>query len=70
MAKITVDGVEYETETLNDNGKAQLASMQFIEAHMIRLRNEIAVFETAKRAYTMALKNEMDKAAAPTDAGA
>ena len=49
MAKITVDGVEYETETLNDNGKAQLASMQFIEAHMIRLRNEIAVFETAKR---------------------
>ena len=26
MPKITVDGIEYNTEDLSDNGKAQLAS--------------------------------------------
>jgi hypothetical protein len=33
MPKITVDDIEYNTEDLSDNGKAQLASLQFLEAH-------------------------------------
>ena len=61
MVKIVIDDTEYETEELDTNAKAQLASVQFIDAHMQTLKNEIAVFETAKRAYTRALKEEMDK---------
>lgn len=60
MPKITVDGIEYHTEDLTDNGKAQLASLQFLEVQMQKLRNEIAVFETARQGYINALKTELE----------
>ena len=63
MPKITVDGIEYNTEDLSDNGKAQLASLQFLEVQMSKLQNEIAVFQTAKNAYISALKAELQKEA-------
>ena len=63
MPKITVDGIEYNTEDLSDNGKAQLASLQFLEVQMKKLQNEIAVFQTAKAAYVAALKAELEKIA-------
>jgi hypothetical protein len=63
MPQITVEGIEYNTEDLSDNGKAQLASLQFLEAQMNKLQNEIAVFQTAKAAYTVALKAELEKIA-------
>ena len=43
MPKIKVDDVEYNTEDLTDNGKAQLASLQFLEVQMRKLKNEISV---------------------------
>ena len=61
MPKITVDGVEYNTEDLSDNGKAQLASLQFLEVQLNKLSNEIAVYQTAKNAYIAALKPELAK---------
>jgi len=61
MPKITVDGIEYNTEDLSENGKAQLASLQFLEVQMSKLQNEIAVFQTAKNAYISALKAELQK---------
>jgi len=61
MPKITVDDIEYNTEDLSDNGKAQLASLQFLEVQMSKLRNEIAVYQTAKNAYVTALKAELEK---------
>ena len=63
MPKITVDGIDYNTEDLTDNGKAQLASLQFLEVQMKKLQSEIAVFQTAKAAYTAALKAELEKSA-------
>lgn len=61
MPKITVDNVEYNTEDLSDNGKAQLASLQFLEVQLGKLRSEIAVYQTAKNAYLQALKVELEK---------
>lgn len=61
MPKITVDGVEYNTEDLSDNGKAQLASLQFLEVQMQKLQNEIAIYQTARNAYVQALKAELKK---------
>lgn len=60
MPKITVDGVEYNTEDLTDNGKAQLASLQFLEVQMNKLKAEIAVYQTAQNAYMSALKEELN----------
>ena len=64
MVKIVIDDAEYETEELDTNAKAQAASVQFLDSHMQQLRNEISVFETAKRAYQKSLKAELDKVAA------
>jgi hypothetical protein len=61
MPKITVDDIEYNTEDLSDNGKAQLASLQFLEVQMSKLKNEIAVYQTARNAYVAALKAELEK---------
>ena len=46
MPKFTVDGIEYNTEDLTENGKAQLASLQFLEVQMSKLKSEIAVYQT------------------------
>ncbi len=61
MAKIKIDDVEYDTDDMSDNAKAQVASLQFNEAHMNRLRNELAIADTAKIAYVNALKVELEK---------
>jgi hypothetical protein len=61
MPKITIDNMEYNTEDLSDNGKAQLASLQFVEAQIKKLQSEISVYQTARNAYIAALKNELSK---------
>ena len=60
MPKMTVDGIEYNTEDLSENGKAQLASLQFLEVQMNKLKSEIAVYQTARNTYLAALKSELE----------
>jgi hypothetical protein len=61
MPKITIDNIEYNTEDLSENGKAQLASLQFLEGLMLKIRQEIAVYQTAQAAYAQALKAEIER---------
>ena len=60
MPKITVDGVDYNSEDLSENGKAQLASLQFLEVQMRKIKSEIAVYQTARKTYMAALKAELE----------
>lgn len=61
MPKIKVDEVEYNTEDLTDNGKAQLASLQFLEVQMNKIKSEIAVYQTARNSYIASLKAELEE---------
>ena len=61
MPKITIDGIEYNTEDLTENGKSQLASLQFLEMQMNKIKSEIAVYQTARNSYIAALKAELNK---------
>ena len=61
MPKITVDGIDYNTEDLSDNGKAQLASLQFLDVQLNKIQGEIAVYQTARNSYVAALKAELEK---------
>jgi hypothetical protein len=61
LPKITIDEIEYNSEDLSDNGKAQLASLQFLEVQMNKIKAEIAVYQTARNTYIGALKAELDK---------
>ena len=60
MPKIKVEGIEYNTEDLSDLGKAQLASLQFLETQMAKLKSEIAVYQTARNSYIAALKEDVE----------
>jgi len=62
MAKITIDGREYDVEKLSDDAKQQLASLQFVDRKIGELQAELAVLQTARLAYANALK-----AALPTE---
>ena len=61
MNKITIDDIEYDLESLSYNGKAQIASLQFLDAQMKKLRSEIAVYQTARNTYSKALKEALDE---------
>jgi hypothetical protein len=61
MPKVTVDGIKYNSEDLSENGKAQLASLQFLEQQMAKLKKEISVYQTARATYAQALKAELEK---------
>ena len=59
MPEVTIDAIEYNTEDLSENGKAQLASLQFLESQMNKIKAEIAVYQTARNSYAAALKAEL-----------
>ena len=61
MAKMTIDGKEYDTDTLSDQARATIASLQFVDARIQQLRNELAIADTARIAYARALKGELEK---------
>jgi hypothetical protein len=59
MPTIKIDNKEYDLETLSDECKAQLASIQFVEQEIARLQAQTAVLQTAKAAYLQALKGSL-----------
>jgi len=67
MAKITIDGKEHDTEDFSDQAKATIGSLQFVDAQLQQLRNELAICDTARLAYGRALKRELEKAQQETE---
>ncbi|MDD2850386.1 MAG: DUF6447 family protein [Desulfuromonadaceae bacterium] len=61
MPLITIDNKEYELDLLPTKAKEQLASLQFVDAELQRLHGQIAVFQTARAAYSNALKEALPK---------
>ena len=61
MAKVTIDGKEYDTDELSETINSQLLSLQFAQNELKRLDAQIAVFKTAVSAYSQALKDELSK---------
>ena len=56
MATIKVNDKEYDSETLSDEAKLQLQSIQFIDQELQRLQAQAAVMQTARIAYSNALQ--------------
>ena len=59
MAIITIDGKDYDTETLSDEVRAQLTSVQFVDQELARLNDQAAVMQTARIAYAKALNDAL-----------
>ena len=56
MPTINIDNVDYETEKLSAEAKAQLVSIQFVDAELVRLQAQAAALQTARIAYSRALQ--------------
>jgi len=56
MTQITIDNKQYEPESLSDDAKAQLASIQFVDSELARLQAKAAALQTARAAYSKALQ--------------
>ena len=53
---IKIDNQDYDLDTLSDEAKAQLQSLQFVDAELARLQAQTAVLQTARAAYSKALQ--------------
>ena len=60
MAKITINGKEYDSENLSDEAKSHVQNLNFVQQELKRLQSQIAVLQTAQSAYSNALQNALD----------
>jgi hypothetical protein len=56
MTTVNIDNKEYNFDSLSDDCKAQLLSIQFVDQELARLQAQTAALQTAKNAYLQALK--------------
>ena len=59
MATITIDGKDYDLESLSAPAKAELTSLQFVDQELARLQLQAAALQTARNAYAAALKAQL-----------
>ncbi len=60
MAEIKINGKDYDLESLSENAKKQIVSLQFVQNEIQRLNAQIAAYKTAEVAYSKALESEIN----------
>jgi len=55
MSTIKIDNKEYELDSLSNEAKAQLVSIQFVDGEINRLQGQMAAMQTARNTYAKAL---------------
>ena len=58
MPQVQINGKDYDVDSLSDDAKQNLASLQFVQNELKRLEAKVAVFKTSEAAYGRAL-NEL-----------
>ena len=61
MATITIDGKEYDIDSLSEESKAQLVSLRYVDSELARLQAQSAALQTARIAYGRALKQTLEE---------
>ena len=59
MTTIKIDDIDYDTDKLSDEAKAQLVSLQFCDQELQRLQAEASAIQTARMAYAKALQSAL-----------
>ena len=59
MSTINIDGQEYDLDSLSAEAKSQLQMIQLTDAEIARLNAQLAIAQTARRAYAMALQQAL-----------
>tara|TARA_B100000795_G_scaffold212092_1_gene165743 strand:- start:753 stop:1010 length:258 start_codon:yes stop_codon:yes gene_type:complete len=61
MSTIAIDGTDYPTDSLSDEARSELISMQACDQKITALKSDLAIATTARNAYAYALKNLLPK---------
>lgn len=62
ISKIVVDGVEFAADQLSEEAKAQVVNLHGCDQELARLRQQMAIVQTARMAYVAALKQSLPQA--------
>lgn len=60
MSTFTIDGVNYDLETLSPEAKEHIASIQFVDTEIARISAQAAALQTARIAYGNELKKHLE----------
>lgn len=63
MPTVTIDDTEYDIDSLSDDAKAQLESLQATDGKILQAQRDIAIFQTARNAYAAALRELINNVA-------
>jgi len=61
MAKVTIDGTEYETDEMSEDACRQLGNVATCDRKLEELRNETAMIQTARNTYARSLAELLSK---------
>ena len=56
MPEIKINDKAYDIDTLSDNAKKQIVSLQFVQNEIQRLNAQLAAYKTAEMAYSKAIE--------------
>lgn len=68
MPIVKIDNLEYDLDTLSADARANLQMLQLTEQEIQRAQAQLAILQTARKAYLRGLKERLP--AAPETAGA
>ena len=60
MPQITIDGNDYDIDLLSDAAKSHISNIQLVDRKLSDLQQDLIIMQTARNAYSLALKNELD----------
>lgn len=58
---LTIDGTEYNVADLSENAQNQVVNLRVTDAEIEKLKQQLAIYQTARTAYARALSEELPK---------
>lgn len=62
---VTINGTSYASAKLSEAAKGQIDNVQMVDAEIVRLKQQLAIAQTARNAYCSALVGEVKTKEAP-----
>ncbi len=61
MAKVNIDGKEYETDTLSDAARENLAKLRMSDQRIQQLQQDLMMIQAGRQVFATALKENLPK---------
>lgn len=58
---LTIDGQEYALDQLSENARNQVTNLRVTDQEIAKLKQQLAIYQTARTAYANVLKAELPK---------